>query len=274
MYTACDISIIIPAYNEQERLAPTLDRILEFVRRQSWHAEVIVVDGASPDHTAEIVRKYAQSNGIIRLLRNETNRGKGYCVRRGIMAARGRIILFTDADLSSPIEEATKLLQALEAGADIAIGSRWMRSELQTSRQSLTRDAMGRAFNLWLRMVLNLNFKDTQCGFKAFRRIAARAIFSQQEIEQWGFDAEILFLARHAGFKVTEVPVLWGHDSRTRIHPVVDGSRMLGEILRIRWYSLCGKYDRKYSASVEVSLARAVTPRPAAASLAESPVGD
>ena len=238
-----DISIVIPAYNEEARLGPTLDRVLHFVRLYAWDAEVIVVDDGSRDRTADLVREYAESNGMIRLVQNPGNRGKGYSVRNGVLNARGRSILFTDADLSSPIEEAPKLLEALEAGADIAIGSRWMRSELQTKRQSVGRQVLGRVFNLLLRMVLRLDFKDTQCGFKAFRRRAAKVVFPLQRIERWGFDPEILFLAHRAGFKTVEVPVRWGHDNGTRINPLADGSRMVADMLRIRWYSVSGKYS-------------------------------
>jgi glycosyltransferase involved in cell wall biosynthesis len=240
--TSYNISIVIPAYNEEARLGPTLNRVLNFIRLQAWDAEVIVVDDGSHDHTADLVRKYAETDGMIRLIQNPGNRGKGYSVRNGVLNARGRIILFTDADLSSPIEEAPKLLEALEAGADIAIGSRWMRSELQTKRQSVARQVLGRVFNLLLRMVLRLDFKDTQCGFKAFRRRAATAVFPLQRIERWGFDPEILFLAHRAGFKMVEVPVRWGHDTGTRINPLADGSRMVADMLRIRWHSLSGKY--------------------------------
>ena len=242
MNTPSDISIVIPAYNEGARLRPTLERVLNFVRQQAWDAEVIVVDDGSTDNTADIVREYEQSSAIVRLVQNPGNRGKGYSVRSGVMNARGRIILFTDADLSSPIEEAPKLLSEIEAGADVAIGSRWMRSELQTKRQSLARQVLGRAFNLLLRIVLRLDFKDTQCGFKAFRQGVARTVFPLQKIERWGFDPEILFLACRSGFKVVEVPVRWGHDSGTRINPLADGSRMVGEMLRIRWNYISGKY--------------------------------
>jgi glycosyltransferase involved in cell wall biosynthesis len=235
-------TIVIPAYNESTRLGATLERVLAFARQQSWDAEIIVVNDGSTDNTAELVRKYARNNEILRLLENPGNCGKGYSVRHGVLNAQGTIILFTDADLSSPIEEAPKLIAALKAGADIAIGSRWMKTELQTRRQSLARQAMGRVFNFLLRITLRLDFKDTQCGFKAFRRGAARALFPRQKIEGWGFDPELLFLARLFGFKVAEVAVLWGHDHGTRINPVADGSRMLLEILRIRWNAITGKY--------------------------------
>lgn len=242
MNPSCGISIVIPAYNESARLRPTLDRVLYFVRQQAWDAEVIVVDDGSRDGTADIVRDHARSNGMVRLVQNPGNRGKGYSVREGMLGAQGTIVVFTDADLSAPIEEAQKLIAAIETGADVAIGSRWVRRELQTQRQSLARQVLGRGFNLLLRILLRLDFKDTQCGFKAFRRSAARALFPLQRIEGWGFDPEILFLARRLGFKVAEVPVLWGHDNGTRINPLSDGWRMMLEMLRIRWYALTGKY--------------------------------
>jgi len=240
--TSCGISIVIPAYNEEKRLGRTLDQVLDFVVQQGWDAEVIVVDDGSRDDTAELVKRYARSHRCVRLLQNPGNRGKGYSVRNGVLKSQGGIVLFTDADLSSPIEEATKLIAALNTGADIAIGSRWLRAELQTQRQSMARQVMGRAFNLLLRTLLRLDFQDTQCGFKAFRRSAAKTLFPLQRIEGWGFDPEILFLARRIGFKVAEVPVVWAHDEGTRIHPLVDGSKMVLEIARIRWFAVTGNY--------------------------------
>jgi len=236
-------SLIIPAYNESARLGATLENVLAYVHAQGWNAEVIVVNDGSRDNTAEIVKSFAAKDPILRLVENPGNRGKGYSVRNGMLNARGEILLFSDADLSSPIEEAPKLLAALEQGADIAIGSRWLRSETQTQRQPLHRQLFGRVFNLLLRLTLGLKFKDTQCGFKAFKQPAARAIFPLQKIERWGFDPEILFLARKFGFKVKEIPVVWGHSGGTRINPLVDGARMFQEMLRIRWYGLTGKYN-------------------------------
>src|ERR1700678_4157330 len=236
-------SIVIPAYNESQRLGATLDKVLAYVRAQRWDAEVIVVNDGSRDNTAEIVRAFAAKDPMVRLVENPGNRGKGYSVRNGILSSRGDIVVFSDADLSSPIEEMPKLLEALAAGADIAIGSRWLRAELQTQRQSLHRQVFGRIFNLLLRIILGLRFKDTQCGFKAFTRRAAQTILPLQHIERWGFDPEILFLARKFGFRVEEVAVLWGHSGDTRIHPLVDGARMFWELVRIRWYDLTGKYD-------------------------------
>jgi dolichyl-phosphate beta-glucosyltransferase len=237
-------SIVIPAYNEGARLGPTLERVLAYVHSQQWDAEVIVVNDGSRDNTAEIARTFAAKDLALRLVENPGNRGKGYSVRNGMLHARGNIVLFSDADLSSPIEEAPKLLAALNSGADIAIGSRWLRAETQTQRQPLHRQIFGRIFNLMLRITLGLKFKDTQCGFKAFKQSAVQAIFPLQKIERWGFDPEILFLARKFGFKVQEVPVVWGHSGDTRINPLIDGSRMFLEMLHIRWNDLTGKYDR------------------------------
>jgi len=236
-------SIVIPAYNESTRLGATLEKVLSYVHSQGWNAELIVVNDGSHDDTAEIVRTFAAKDPALRLVENPGNRGKGYSVRNGMLHARGRVVLFSDADLSSPIEEAAKLIQTLEAGADIAIGSRWLRAETQTQRQPVYRQIFGRIFNLLLRLTLGLHFKDTQCGFKAFKQPAVQAIFPVQKIERWGFDPEILFLARKFGFRVQEVPVAWGHSGGTRIHPLIDGSRMFMEMLHIRWNDLTGKYD-------------------------------
>jgi dolichyl-phosphate beta-glucosyltransferase len=236
-------SVVIPAYNEGKRIGPTLERVLTYVHAQGWDAEVIVVNDGSRDNTVEIVRSFAAKDSALHLIENPGNRGKGYSVRNGMLNARGRIVLFSDADLSSPIEEAPKLFKALENGADIAIGSRWLRAETQTHRQPLHRQIFGRIFNLLLRLTLGLHFADTQCGFKAFKRAAVQEIFPHQQIERWGFDPEILFLARKLGFQIQEVPVAWGHSGETRIHPIIDGAKMFQEMLRIRWYSLSGKYD-------------------------------
>ena len=249
-------SIVIPAYNEGARLGATLEKVLAYVRAQGWDAEVVVVNDGSRDNTAEIVKTFAARGAALRLVENPGNRGKGYSVRNGMLNARGQILLFSDADLSSPIEEAPKLLSALEQGADIAIGSRWLRAETQTQRQPLHRQVFGRIFNILLRLTLGLPFKDTQCGFKAFTQKAAQTVFPLQKIERWGFDPEILFLARKFGLKVKEVPVAWGHSGGARINPLIDGARMFQEMLRIRWYDLTGKYN--------VALAAAAAPEKAA----------
>jgi dolichyl-phosphate beta-glucosyltransferase len=241
--TTPDYSIIIPAYNESVRIIPTLDRVLAYVQQQGWEAEIVVVNDGSRDDTAEVVREYAYGFASIRLVENPGNRGKGYSVRNGILHAKGAVVLFTDADLSSPIEEASKLIDSIHRGNDVAIGSRWLRSDLQTTRQPILRQVLGRAFNLALKVVLGLSFKDTQCGFKALKLQAARDIFGRQVIRRWGFDPEILFLARRLGYKTEEIPVAWAHDDRSKINPISDGMNMVLDLFRIRWNSISGKYD-------------------------------
>jgi glycosyltransferase involved in cell wall biosynthesis len=236
-------SIVVPAYNEAKRLEATLDHVLGYVAARKWNAEVLVVNDGSKDATRDIVLQRAAHSPALRLVENPGNRGKGYSVRHGVLEAQGEFILFTDADLASPIEEGEKLLAALAAGADMAIGSRWLDKSLQTRPQPLYRRVLGRVFNLALRLVLGMNYKDTQCGFKAFRREAAEAVFPLQIIERWGFDPEILFLARRLGFRVDEVAVKWAHQENTKISPIRDGLRMFTELLTIRWYALSGRYD-------------------------------
>jgi dolichyl-phosphate beta-glucosyltransferase len=236
-------SIVIPAYNESARIGATIEKILAFSARNGWEPEILIVNDGSRDQTAEIVRHYAATHPALRLIENPGNRGKGYSVRNGVLHALGQVILFSDADLSSPIEESAALFAALAEGAEVAVGSRWLRSELQTQRQPLHRQLYGRIFNLLLRLILGLHYKDTQCGFKAFTRRAALTIFPLQKIERWGFDPEILYLARKFGFPVKEVPVRWAHREGTRLNPLRDGLRMFWEILKIRWFALLGKYD-------------------------------
>ena len=236
-------SFIIPAYNESSRIRPTLDEMLRYTAEQNWDAEILVVDDGSRDDTPDVIREYAAAHSQIRLLQNPGNRGKGFSVRNGMLHARGDVCLFTDADLSSPIAEARKLFEAIGAGADVAIGSRWLRAELQTERQPLYRQAFGRIFNFVLRLFLGLHFKDTQCGFKAFRREAAQRVFPLQKIERWGFDPEVLYIARRMGFEVAEVPVVWAHSEGTRLHPFRDGMKMFVDVLHIRWNALTGDYS-------------------------------
>ncbi len=235
-------SVVIPAYNESQRIGASLERILQYLAEAGWDAEVVVVNDGSRDDTAALVQRYVERDPRVRLLHNPGNRGKGYSVRHGMLHARGELLIFSDADLSSPIAECARLAAAIRQGAEVAIGSRWMRPELQTERQPLYRQFFGRIFNLLLRLVLGLKYKDTQCGLKAFTRHAAMEIFPRQRIERWGFDPELLFLARRLGLRVAEVPVAWAHDERSKINPLVDGLKMFLEMLRVRWYALSGRY--------------------------------
>ena len=236
-------SIVIPAYNETARIERALSSVSGCVRERGWDAEVLVVDDGSTDDTAALVEKWARQHPEVRLIRNERNRGKGYSVRNGMLRAAGEIVMFTDADLSSPIEEAERLFAAIGEGADIAIGSRWLIGRRIVHKQPLYRRVFGRCFNALTRTIMRLPFADTQCGFKAFRREAAHLVFGLQRIERWGFDPEILFLASKFGLRVEEVPVQWAHRAGTRINPLRDGARMFAEMVKIRWFSISGKYD-------------------------------
>lgn len=251
-------SFVIPAYNESERLAVSLPKVLDYVRKQPFQSEIIVVNDGSTDTTADVVRRFTNLNPDVRLLENPGNRGKGYSVRNGMLHATGDVILFTDADLSSPIYEADKLLAAIAQGADVAIGSRWLRAELQTERQPWHRQLYGRLFNFALRMVLGLKYCDTQCGFKAFTRQAAQTVFTRQRVERWGFDPELLFLADKFKLRTVEVPVDWAHDHRSKISPVRDGIKMGLEMLVVRWNDMKGLYKAP-SVAMEEPL-----PKPAA----------
>jgi dolichyl-phosphate beta-glucosyltransferase len=238
-------SIVIPAYNEAGRIPATLRAVVDIVRKNGWSAEVIVVNDGSTDATADVVRKFAASAPEVRLIQNPGNRGKGYSVRSGLLQALGDVVMFTDADLSAPMDEARGLFDAIAGGADIAIGSRWLERTRQTIRQPLYRQFFGRCFNAVTRFVMNLPFADTQCGFKAFTRTAAQTIFQLQTIERWGFDPEILFIALKRGYRIQEVPVSWAHDERTRMSYLKDGIKMLQEIAIVRWNALLGRYSKQ-----------------------------
>jgi dolichyl-phosphate beta-glucosyltransferase len=237
-------SIVIPAFNESARIPATLDSVVTCIRHRGWSAEVIVVDDGSRDRTPEVVLDFAAHAPEVRLLRNPANRGKGFSVRNGLLQALGEVVMFTDADLSAPIEEAEGLFAAVAAGADIAIGSRWLERARQSIRQPLYRQFFGRCFNAVTRLVMGLPFADTQCGFKAFTRAAAQTVFQLQTIDRWGFDPEILFIALKRGYRIVEVPVSWAHDERTRISYLKDGMRMLEDIAIVRWNALLGRYNK------------------------------
>ncbi len=249
-------SIVIPAYNESARIPATLRAVLSCIRKNGWDAEVIVVNDGSTDETVRVVEEIASTAPELRLLQNPGNHGKGYSVRNGVLHAAGDIVMFTDSDLSAPIDEADRLFAAIAAGADIAIGSRWLESGRQTHRQPLYRQFFGRCFNAVCRMVMRLPFADTQCGFKAFTRAAAQTVFQLQTIERWGFDPEILFIALKRGFRVVEVPVSWAHDERTRMSYLRDGLQMLKELAMIRWNALMGRYSRRIDATLRTGESR------------------
>ena len=207
---------------------------------------MLVVDDGSTDATARVVE--ASRNGFpeLRLISNGRNRGKGFSVQHGMLEARGEFALFTDADLSAPIEEADKLLARLRDGSyDGAIGSRAVDRSLIEVHQPAYRERAGIVFNRIVRGLTGLPFHDTQCGFKAFRREKARVIFEQQRTEGFGFDPEILFLARQKGLRIAEIPVRWAHDPTTKVNLFRDSVRMFLDVLAIRWNALVGRYPMR-----------------------------
>jgi len=236
------ISIIIPAYNEEKRLPGTLEKILEYLSAGAWDfAEVVVVDDGSRDGTAKVGEDWAERHPAVRVLRNPGNRGKGYSVRHGMLEARGEWRLFSDADLSSPIEELEKLWTAAAAGADVAFGSRALDRSLVGVHQPLFRETMGRVFNLLMRLVTGLPYRDTQCGFKLFSAAAAREVFSRQLLERFGFDVEVLYIARRLGLRAVEVPVRWNDVLGTKVG-LLSGLNAFADPLRVRWNGVRGRY--------------------------------
>jgi dolichyl-phosphate beta-glucosyltransferase len=243
-----ELSIIIPAYNEERRLPRGLAKIRDYLATRNFLAgqvEIIVVDDGSKDRTPVIAEEWSRELPALRLVSNGENRGKGYSVRHGMLEARGRVALFTDADLSAPIEEAHKLLEALEAGNDVAVGSRALNRALIFGHQSRLREVAGMIFNGFVRLFTGLSFQDTQCGFKAFVRERSLIVFEQQRIEGFGFDPEVLFLAKRHGLRAVEIPVRWAHDPATKVHVVWDSLLKFLDLVCIRWNWLIGLYPRQ-----------------------------
>ena len=240
------LSIIIPSYNEELRLPASLGLIADYINKSGRDTEVLVVDDGSTDQTAAVAEKFRARIRQLRIVQNGENRGKGYSVRHGMTEARGDIVLFTDADLSAPIEEADKLIAAIETETyDVAIGSRALDRNLTTVHESGFREFAGIIFNKIVRAVLWLPFVDTQCGFKAFRRERCKIIFEQQRIERFGFDPELLYLARHHGLKSVEIPVRWAHSPATKVNMLRDSVQMFLDVFTIRWNAMRGRYRRQ-----------------------------
>ena len=237
------ISIVIPAYNEERRLPNTLDSILEYLAAHRFPAaEILVVDDGSKDGTAQIVEQYSLRDPRIRLLRNPGNRGKGYSVRHGMLEAAGDWILFSDADLSAPIEDLDTLLAAAPAhGAGIVIGSRAVDRSMVGVRQPLWREISGRTFNLVMRLVAGLPYRDTQCGFKLYSRGAARAVFPRQTLDGFSFDVEDLVIAKQLGLRAVEIAVHWNNVEGTTVG-TLQGLKSFVDLVRIRANQLSGQY--------------------------------
>ena len=236
------LSVVVPAFEEAARLGPTLDAIRHFLDNCRFDSEVVVVVDGGRDTTLDLAQEVAREWPALVVLHHEPNRGKGYAVRRGMLAARGRYRLFSDADLSTPLEEVDRLIKAIADGADVAIGSRALPASDVRVRQAWWRQSMGRIFNQVVRRVAVPGIRDTQCGFKCFRGAAADRVFERQRMAGFSFDVELLWIARKLGYRVDEVPVTWVNDPLSRVDPVRDSARMLADLVRLRIDDWRGRY--------------------------------
>ena len=239
------VSIIIPAFEEQDRLGDSLSRVAEYLRANTPQAEIIVVDDGSGDRTADVGREVLAGFPDINseVIRYEQNRGKGYAVRAGLSAAVGDIAVFSDADLSTPIEEMPKLIEPIRAGEyDVTFGSRALDRSLIGTHQPWRREQGGKVFNLIVRALTALPFWDTQCGFKAFSMPRFRPLLDVMRIDRFGFDVEFLYVARMHGLRLKEVPVRWDNDERSKVNVVRDSMRMFNEVREIRRNARKGEY--------------------------------
>lgn len=227
------VSVVIPTYNEGRRIQSTLERVIQYLSAKFSRFEIIVVDDGSTDGTPQQVARAAHQEPLIKLIPLSTNRGKGFVVREGVLNAQGEVIFFTDADLSTPVEEIEKGLAGLEEGYPVVIASRRHPESIVALHQGRGREIVGRAFNLFVRALLSLPFHDTQCGFKGFSREAAREIFSLARIDGFAFDAEVLVIARQLGYSVKEIPVYWTNSPDSKVRPVRHLLRVARELLRI-----------------------------------------
>jgi len=240
---ACTLSVVIPAYNEESRIGESLEKIVSHLKERKFDYELIVVDDGSQDRTLRVIRTHLDASIPATVLSNDVNRGKGYTVKKGMMAAKGRYILFTDTDLSTPIEEVEKLLDALRSGHDVAIGSRALAFSKVVIHQRWYREYGGRLFNKLVQLLTLPGIKDTQCGFKCFTREAARKIFPNQTLDRWSFDVEILYIAKRSGLSIIEVPVIWYNSFDSRVSFLGDGLRMAMDICKIRYVHRKSKFS-------------------------------
>jgi glycosyltransferase involved in cell wall biosynthesis len=232
------LTVVVPAYQEEARIGPTVTRIREHLGARDY--ELIVVDDGSRDRTIEVATEAAAGDPRVRVLAQPRNRGKGAAVRAGMLAARGDRVLFSDADLATPIEELAKLEARMDRGADIAIASRALPDSDVRTRQHPGREMMGRTFNVIVRALVLGGIKDTQCGFKLFTRAAAQDVFGRATLDGFAFDVEVLLLAR-GRWRIDEVPVVWHHVDESKVHPGTDAARMFVDVVRLRMRMLVGR---------------------------------
>jgi dolichyl-phosphate beta-glucosyltransferase len=257
-----DLSIVIPAFNEEARLGPTLRDYVAYCRRGARRVELLVVDDGSLDRTNVVVNELASEYPEIRLIRLAENHGKGHAVRSGVVNAQGRLVLFADADGATPLAEIGRLEAALAAGADVAIGSRALRDTAVKVNARLYRRLIGRTFHGLVEMLTVPGVKDTQCGFKLFRGPVAHDLFSRMRIRGFSFDVEVLMMAHHRGYRIAEVPVNWTHQPGSKVNLVTDSARMLWDLFVIRGRHLRGQYDSPHVAPwVDPALESAPSPQ-------------
>ena len=240
-----ELSVIIPAYNEESRLPKTLESVYQYLKNRGGSFEVVVVDDGSHDNTSDLVLEYGKEHPEVRLLSYQPNRGKGFAVRSGMMAAKGERMLIDDADGSSPIEEVARLEQALANGADVAIGSRAKPDESREVKALLHRKFIGNTFNAIVQSLLLPGLYDTQCGFKLFKREAARDIFSVNRIDGFGFDVEVLYIAKMRSYKIEELAINWANMEGSKVNVLVDSPKMLLEVLKVTLSAWFGFYRKK-----------------------------
>ncbi|MGR3176818.1 MAG: dolichyl-phosphate beta-glucosyltransferase [Candidatus Anammoxibacter sp.] len=239
----CFISVILPAYNEEKRITPTLHTIYDYLSNQNYSFEIILVDDGSTDTTVQLMKNFRSDDKSITVLINDENRGKGYTVRKGMLFANGKYIFFTDADLSTPIEEIEKCLPYLKDNYDIVIGSRSLPDSNIIIHQPWYREKMGKIFNFMVKILLLKGIIDTQCGFKGFKKQAVKTVFNKCVIDGFSFDVETILLARKYNCSIKEIPVIWTNSPLSKVNPVKHSIQMFIDLIAIRINDLKGIYD-------------------------------
>ena len=236
------LSVVIPAYNESKRIRDSLKGIINYLEHQKYIWEIIIVNDGSSDSTADVIRNLMDTYPV-KLLTNETNRGKGFSVRKGMLNSQGEYVLFSDADLSTPIDELSKMLKIMAEGYDLVIGSRGLKESKILIRQPFYREFMGKVFNRIVRLLTVRGINDTQCGFKLFRGDIAKRIFNKQRLDGFSFDVEILYIAKKCRFSIKEIPVRWTNSPDSKVRALKNSPGMFFDLIKINFYNITGNYN-------------------------------